>query len=396
MTYAVSINTAHPRERLIHMQTEARRTGLADHHKCTPQGCVMEPVQHEPAGKHKTPYPPCLVNLFLDPDHPSYFPLTGEHVACPYGKPGSCMDQFKSHVEQTVGTEAFLRALGNVDEEQLTSLMSQALEARGLDTGADFDMCCMAALAGRILISDKVSSLVQDRLCTLDAVATLMVDDEDLQKMTLAQACSINDEGGRCQFFQAMGIAEKPARKLAKLLAPWIPQEVSSPTAQSEEDVHEAISLLKKQLTGVKKTISTLMPDVKYWQLSKGTDILADCGGVVKQVFEDLGVPGPARNVDNLLSKVVDVHVSNVAAQRVIEMEVKFVIGAATGLAALGGLATVATTLAAAAPSMAADGLKFQQTQLLSSLGISTQQDLEKAQLGLVKDFLELCVSMAV
>ncbi len=364
---------------------------------CTPHGCSIELVKN-PKKADKPATPPCLVNMLMDPGHPQYFQITGEMLECPSGAPGSFLDVFKTHVRDTVGTEAFLRALGNVTEAQLSDMMKKALVLQGHDAGVAADkahaMACAVTSAGIVLLENRVAGMVKAKLELVASIADVIEKDETLQGEMLAQLCQLNDEKAQVELLACFGMDSDEALEIAGMLSPFIPQEIKSPTADSKSPVAEAKKMLGKGLSSVSKQAHRLLSDLETWQMSKNLDMLADFGPEVEKVFADLGLPSPSNGKDTAMGKAVDVHVDSVKKGRAIETSVKLLMSAATSLMSPGWIASTAMALAGAAPGIVADGQRSDDLELLGALGSASAESQAQAEKDLATDMIMLCVNL--
>jgi hypothetical protein len=340
------------------------------------RGCTIEhvsKVDHAPGAQ--APVPPCLHNLLFDPSHPHFFEITADHLAHPHGTPGSCMDQLKTHVRDTLGAEPFMRALGSVEFEDLAPLMHDALVAQGwsVDVAASKagQMSGMMGHTALNLLQDAVAGVVEGKLTVMGAFLDDMKGDELLEKVVLARASTIHDEDLQKRFLGLFGVTESKASKIHDLLAEWIPQEITAPTAESAGDVNEALALLDKGVDRARSMVDHLLDETRYWQLGKAFDPLADFEPEVQDIFAALGLPSHEVDAGNVMGRLVDVHVDSVKVKRRVEGAVKLFMSALGPGDLLGAVGSV--------PGLAATKMHAQEMAYLASLGSASGEDVQAA-----------------
>ncbi|MBW2262939.1 MAG: hypothetical protein JRG91_13260, partial [Deltaproteobacteria bacterium] len=164
--------------------------------ECTPAQCAAQGPT----------YPPCLVNLLLDVSHPHHFALTQQRLEKISGAPGSCLDAFKTHVAATIGTDAFLRAMGSVDPTSLGALFAKALASQGMTTGKASSLAGMAAQAGLVLLKDRIAENVLAKLETHDVVSSMLLEDESLRSLLLVRVSEIKQEHVKVKLLKGFGL----------------------------------------------------------------------------------------------------------------------------------------------------------------------------------------------
>lgn len=333
-------------------------------------------------GTHDPPsFPPCLVNLLLDPLHPHHFALTPERLEIVSGAAGSCLDTFKTHVRDTVGTDAYLRALGSMDEASLRTLFEQALGMQGHGQHKAGPLARMAAGAGLVLLQDRIASSVLEKIETRQAVCSMLTGDERLCKLLLVSVSTIADRDAQVKLLMGFGLGPWEAARVAKLVSPWIPQEIESPTDQSKADVHKADKLLKKGLARAHKMLSSLEPEIRTWQLSHEIDLLADFGPETKTALMDLGL----QNKASVLAQAIGEHTAQVDKDRDMEAGVKFAISLVAGLAGKAGIL-------ADLPGVLAGKKRLDDLTLLMGMGIASAEAVDDARKDLLVTILETVI----
>ena len=344
--------------------------------ECSAKGCPAQPPS----------WPPCLVNLILDTSHPHHFALTQERLSTISGAPGSCLDAFKSHVAATVGTDAFLRAMGSVTEASLAALFGKALAAQGRSTSCVPPLAGMAAEAGLVLLADRIAQGVCARLETLDLVAGMLLADEGLRGLLLVRASEASPKRA-ASLLESFGLGSSSAKKVVKLLGPWIPQEITDPTSQSAKDVARAHGILVDGLEKARATIAGIEPDIRCWQVSDQIDPIADFGPEVQATLEELGIGTSWKG--SALGQAVRAHVEQVSEERDLAYGVCVVADLVRGLAR-GRL----TALVTAVPGLLADKKKLDDLVLLRGIGAASDEAVQSAREQLLTSIVALTVDV--
>lgn len=341
----------------------------------------------------KPSWPPCLVNLFLDGSHAHHFALTGDRLSLLSGAPGSCLDALISHVGRTVGTDAFLRALGTTDPHSLRALFAKALAAQGHSTSTlealPDPLARMTGKAGLVLLQDRISKSVLAKLETHDAVASLLEKDGRLRRLLLARVSEVNDEAAQVGLLAGFGLRPIEAKKVAKLLGAWIPHEIKEPTAQSAPDVARAEKILLKGIARVGKMIEDLVPEIRHWQLSTRIDLVADLGPEVDAAFKQIGLPLPGKGTGNVLEKAIEAHVAALETDRNVDEGIRIAVGLVTGL-----LGTHLADKAGEVPGILADKRRLEDLLLLEGMGAASAQAVDEARDDLIASLLSLAVDV--
>jgi len=321
--------------------------------------------------------PPCLVNLFLDPAHPCHFALTAERIETVSGAPGSCLDLLKTHVRDTVGTDAFLRAIGTVSASGLEKLLAKALAEQGhspqVVAGKTGPLAEAAAVAGLVLLEERIASSVLARIQAHEEACEIMLGDPAMRLALLAKMSALPADADRARILAGFGLDPGQAGTISHLLGPWIPQEIEHPTGQSAADVAKADALLAKGLGKAHDVLEDLEPEVRFWQVSNEIDLLSDFGPVVDAALADLGLPPSGKGQMSALTGAIEAHVEDVDRERAISTAIQ------VGISLVTGPAGKAASLTGGLPSLLAGEKKLEDALVLRGLGIASDEAVDEA-----------------
>jgi hypothetical protein len=364
----------------------AKQPFMPQQEPATTPGYTIEcSVAH--SGTKAPSYSPCLVNLLLDPSHPHHFALTPERLEKISGAPGSCLDAFGTHVAATIGTDPFLRAMGSVDPESLCTLFEKALASQCMPTSKAASLAEMAARAGLALLTDRIAKNVLAKLETHDLVSGMLLEDRSLRSLLLVRVSEIEQDQVKVKLLKGFGLGSIAAAKVAKLLGPWIPQEIRQPTTQSAGDVAKADAILVNGLEGVHQTISGIEPEIRHWQVSKQIDIIADFEPEVLAAYGELGLGASSKG--SALDLAVEAHLARVRKERSVELGLGLVVDLVTGMAQgkVPGLIT-------AIPGILAEKKKLDDLTLLQGVGAASTEAVEMARARLLTSIVAVTVDV--
>ncbi len=345
--------------------------------QCSPTQCTLQAPS----------WPPCLVNLLLDASHPHHFALTPERLETISGSAGSCLDAFRTHVAATIGADPFLRALGAVNPKSLASLFGKALASQDAPVDQAEALAGMAARAGLLLLADRIAANVLAKLETQDLVSSLLLDDRDLRSLLLVRVSEMKEGPSKVKLLQGFGLGSKAAAKVAKLLGPWIPQEIRHPTAQSAKDVGKADGILVAGLEGVHGTIAGIEPEIRHWQVSKQIDPIADFEPEVAAACAELGLGAASKG--SALGAAIEEHLAQVRDERCVELGIGLLMDLVTGLAP-----GKAPGLVTALPGLLADKKNLDDLTLLQGVGAASTEAVEMARARLLTSIISLTVDV--
>jgi hypothetical protein len=331
---------------------------------------VVEEMDSKHAGKLAVP--PCLVNLLLDPDHPHHLEITADMRAHPAGCPGSFLDLLRTHVCETCGADAFLRALGSVPPWAMVHLMEQALVVQNVDTKAAAELADAAAGAALSLLQDRIADQVCASIQATKTVCTLLTDSPEIRAQLLVKVSAIPDAEVRIEVLRGLGLAAGEAARVVKLAAPWIPQEIAEPTAQSEADIEKADAILEKAAVRTVKALDALRPEIELWQISKQIDLIADLGPELAKARFELAI-----HKGSALDLAIGEHLVEVQTERSLSRALEIGIGLVCGPAG------IAANLAASLPSILADKHRLDDVLLLEAMGHAASDAVSEAALSL-------------
>jgi hypothetical protein len=352
-------------------------------HAGSKQDAIVEATAGK--GSKAPPFPPCLVNLLIDASHPHHFALTDERLELVSGGPGSCLDAFKTHVRDTVGTDAYLRAMGRVDLATVKSLFAKSLSIQGHEGKKAGALAQMAAQAGLILLEDRIASDALVRIQAQKAACSVLAQDRALRGLMLVKVSAEGDRSDQVRLLERFGLSAGEAAKVAKLVSSWIPQEIVHPTPQSEAGVAAADKLLAKGVERALSSLASLEGEIRHWQISKEIDLVADLGPAVEAALDDLGLPAGGKG--SLLADAIEGHVAGVEKDRLVEDVLELGIGLVCGCAGRVGAAS-------GLPQILADKKRLDDLTLLAAMGLASTEAVDEARVGLLASVLETLVDL--
>jgi hypothetical protein len=355
-----------------------------------PAKAASHSVESAQAKAKQPAFPPCLVNLLLDPYHPSRFELTAGRLEVIRGAPGSCLDEFKTHVAATCGTDAFLRAMASIDGGTATALFAKALAASGRapDAALAGDLARMAGEACVILLEDRIASAVCAKLEANASVCSILAGDPAMRRLLLAHVSGLAGDDAKQLALQGFGLSPGKADSVAALVSAWIPDEITSPTAQSEADVARADAILVKGLEKTARLTADLVPEIRLWQIGKEIDPLADLGPELDAAFSELGIPPAGGSV---LHRAIAEHLGTLSDDRETVEVVKVAVDLICDLGSKG----VLPGLVGAVPGILMEKKHLDDLVLLEGLGSVDHEAVKDARIDLWLSVAQAAVGAA-